>query len=93
MRITLELTVLHPAASLRIAGTVTDTGGSPLSRRVLLYDESQTVIAETTSNAAGQATFVLSGKNANNRFVARAIGHAGECDDISCPIQGTAAGT
>jgi len=81
---------LHAAPPLRIAGTVTDTAGNPLSRRVLLYDEGGAVVAETVSAANGAATFTVSGANGNNRFVARAVGHAGECDDISCPLTGEA---
>lgn len=86
----LEMLELAPAQTLRIAGVVTDPAGNPLSRRVLLYDERGAVVAETTSAADGTASFTVSGANGNNRFVARAVGHAGECDDISCPIRGEA---
>lgn len=87
-----EITLLriYAAPHLRISGTVTDPAGNPLSRRVILYDESGAAIAETTSAPDGTAAFVVSGANGNNRFVARAVGHAGECDDISCPLTGEA---
>lgn len=85
----IRLVALPP---LRIAGTVTDTRGNPLVRQVFLYDESQTVIAQTWSAADGTASFVINGANSNNRFVARAIGNVGECDDISCPMRGVSMG-
>ena len=92
MLIRRRITRLVAQPALRIAGTVTDTHGNPLVRRVLLYDESQTVIAQTWSAADGTASFAVSGANGNNRFVARAIGNVGECDDISCPMRGVSMG-
>ncbi len=73
---------------LRVGGTVTDTAGNPLSRRVILYNEAPAPIAETWSAADGTFSFVVSGANINNRYVVRAVGRVGECDDISCPMRG-----
>ena len=90
MTVSFTFLPLFPAPALRIAGTVTDTAGNPLSRRVILYDERGAAIAETVSAADGSASFTVSGANGNNRFVVRALGNAGECDDISCPLRGEA---
>lgn len=78
---------------LRIAGTVTDTAGRPLVRRVLLYDSALTQLAEAWSDAAGHVEFTVRGANGHNLFVARAIGALGECDDISCRVRGVAVTT
>ena len=91
MRLPINILWLVPAMpGLRISGTVTDTAGNPLSRRVILYNEALTPIAETRSSASGQASFTLAGANGNNRYIVRAVGNAGECDDISCPVRGEA---
>ena len=90
MRVSFTLSPLYPSPDLRVSGTVTDTAGNPLSRRVILYDESGAAVAETWSGADGYASFTITGKNGHNRFVARALGFSGECDDISCPLRGEA---
>ena len=90
MRVSFDLLALYPSQPLRVSGTVTDTAGNPLVRRVILYDETGAAVAETVSAADGSASFTLAGANGNNRFVARAVGFSGECDDISCPLKGEA---
>lgn len=82
------LWLIAAAPDLRLSGLVTDTAGNPLSRRVILYDSAQAAVAETFSAADGTFSFVVSGRNFNDRYVVRAVGHSGECDDISCPMRG-----
>ena len=82
---------LRPCPPQRIAGTVTDTQLRPLSRLVQLFNnQSRQMVAEIESDADGYAEFVLTGVNANDRFIVRAVGLAAECDDISCPIRAEA---
>lgn len=81
---------LRPFPPQRIAGTVTDTQLRPLSRLVQLYNQSRQLVAEIESDADGYAEFMLTGVNANDRFIVRAVGLAAECDDISCPIRAEA---
>lgn len=82
---------LRPMPLQRIAGTVTDTQLRPLSRLVQLFNnQSKQLVAETESDASGYAEFILEGVNGNDRFIARAVGLAAECDDISCPIRAEA---
>lgn len=84
----ISFSALSPPVPLRVTGTVTDPAGNPLVRRVILYDESGAVRAETWSAPDGTATFDLAGANRNNRYIVRAMGNSNECDDISCPMQG-----
>lgn len=88
MRVSFGFRRLYPGVPLRIRGVVTDTAGDPLSRQVILHDETSKPIAETRSAADGTFSFIVTGANFNNRYVVRAVGHVGECDDISCPMRG-----
>lgn len=69
-----------------LRGTVTSAAtGAGLSRRLIVYDKHRRVIAEGLSNQDGSAVFQIAG-NSNDVFVVHAVGEAGECDAISCPI-------
>lgn len=70
-----------------ISGTVSNPDGTGLVRRVLLLDRNRQPIAETRSNTAGQASFAVNG-TARDIFAVLACGRDGECDAISCPLNG-----
>lgn len=79
---------LRPISESRIVlrGTVTSAStGTGLSRRLIVYDGNRALVAEGFSNPDGSAVFSLNG-NSNDVFVVHAVGEAGECDAISCPI-------
>ena len=87
MRVTFAFVPLSPTPDARVSGTVTDTAGNPLVRRVILYDAALRPIAGTWSDTQGRASFTVTGRNTRDRFVVRAVGNTGECDDISCPVR------
>lgn len=69
-----------------LRGTVTSAStGAGLARRLIVYDKNRSPVAEGFSNPDGSAVFQLNG-NSNDVFVVHAVGEAGECDAISCPI-------